>query len=246
MLLCTLSLQEPATVSERTKHAEVLAGMPVMVVCGRQDILSLVLITSVALFPQALTLELSTCAIHQGLALIQSSQPQVLVCIEPLVEEDTLALISQAKRLPTAPKILLICNRSDSQLSEETMEAYCDGILGTNAADAGTIFQALRVILRGGVYRNPAMANGPQQVPAVAKPRRSYSLTAREQEVLQLIIQGHSNREISEKLHLGVSTVKTHVGQLLDKLGARDRTQAAIQAIALGLAPLPSANHAAL
>ena len=245
MLLCTLSLQEPSTISERTKHAEVLAGIPVMVACGRQDILSLVLITSVALFPQALTLELSTCAIHQGLALIHSSQPQVLVCIEPLVEADTLALISQAKRLPTAPKILLICNRSDSQLYGEAMEAHCDGILGTNAADAGTIFQALRVLLRGGTYRNPAIANGLQQEPAIPKPRRDYGLTAREQQVLQLIIQGYSNREISEKLHLGVSTVKTHVGQLLDKLGARDRTQAAIQAIALGLAPLPSANHAA-
>ena len=219
-----------------------------VVVCNRQDILSLVLISSVVLFPQALTLELSTCA-TQGLALIRSRQPQLLVCIEPLAEGDTLALVSQAKRLPAAPKILLICNSSDSQLPPMPVEACCDGILGTNSADAGTIFQALRVVLGGDTYRDhrdhrdhrvtTASRNGS----GFNRPQGDWKLTARERQVLQLIARGYSNQEISRQLHLGPSTVKTHVSHLLDKLDARDRTQAAVRAIALRLVPWPSVEH---
>lgn len=216
-----------------------------MVACGYQDILGLVLVTSAALFPQALTtLELSTCTTH-GLALIRSRRPQLLVCIASLVEEDTLALISQAQRLPARPKILLICSYFDSQCSKGTVEACCDGILGIGSANVGTVFQALSVVQSGGTYRDPAVAKTLQNDDDFKSPQRDYKLTARERQVLQLIVYGCSNREISEKLCLGMSTVKTHVGQLLDKLGARDRTQAAVQAIALGLVPWPSARYPA-
>ena len=243
MLLCASSLQESSTTSGRAKKAEPLAGTPVMVLCSRQDIFRLVLIIGTALCPQALILEQSTCA-GQGLALLCSRRPQLLICMESLVEEDTLALISQAKRLPIAPKILLICNYFGSQLFRRATEADCDSIIDNSSADAGTIFQALQVVLNGGIYRDPAITKGPQNEHGCRKPQRDYKLTARERQILQLIVQGCSNREISENLHLEVSTVKTHVGQLLDKLGARDRTQAAVQAIALALVPWPSAKHA--
>ncbi|MBE1496695.1 DNA-binding NarL/FixJ family response regulator [Amycolatopsis lexingtonensis] len=55
-------------------------------------------------------------------------------------------------------------------------------------------------------------------------------LTEREQEVLRLMAAGLSNVEIAGQLYLGVQTVKTHVGNVLAKLGARDRTQAVIRA----------------
>ncbi|HBP53996.1 MAG TPA: DNA-binding response regulator [Synechococcus sp. UBA8638] len=235
------SLQEPSPIPGNALRTE--PGASVVVVCGRQDILGLVSIISVALFPEPLALELSTCATH-GLALIRSRRPQLLVCIEPLVVEgDTLALISQAKRLPAAPKTVLICNLPDSQFSREIAEACCDGILGINSADAGTVVQVLRVVLNGGRYRDPALTTEPRTPHGDRGSQQDHKLTARERQVLQLIVQGHSNREIGENLHLEISTVKTHVGQLLDKLGARDRTQAAVQAIALRLVPWPSASH---
>ena len=172
---------------------------------------------------------------------LQTTSVACLHC--PLVGADTLALISQAKRLPAAPKILLICSLFDSQYLKEAVEADCDGILGTGSADAGTIVQALRVIQRGGLYRDPAVTRRSQNDHGFSSPQRDHKLTARERQVLQLIVHGCSNREIGEKLYLGISTVKTHVGQLLDKLGTRDRTQAAVQAIALGLVPWPSARQ---
>ena len=66
-------------------------------------------------------------------------------------------------------------------------------------------------------------------------------LTDREAAVLRLVASGLSNAEIAEELVLGVETIKTHVGNLLAKLGARDRTQAVIAAYESGfITPGPS------
>lgn len=60
-------------------------------------------------------------------------------------------------------------------------------------------------------------------------------LTARELEVLQLIVEGHNNPTIAGKLHITMGTVKTHVRNILKKLYVNDRTQAAIRALRSGL-----------
>jgi len=150
-----------------------------------------------------------------------------------------MALICQAKNLLAAPKVLLICNSSDSRLFRKAVEVPCEGILDTRSADAATILQVLQVVLDGGTYRDPSVVGGLHNRNRCPWSQERLSLTARERQVLQLIVQGHSNREISQKLHLGLSTVKTHVAQLLDKMEVRDRTQAAVQAIALKLVPWP-------
>ncbi len=63
----------------------------------------------------------------------------------------------------------------------------------------------------------------------------TYPLTDRELEVLELIVAGCSNADISEKLYITVGTVKTHVCHILNKLCADDRTQAAVRALRAGL-----------
>jgi DNA-binding NarL/FixJ family response regulator len=63
-------------------------------------------------------------------------------------------------------------------------------------------------------------------------------LTPRESEVLDGITRGLSNREIAEDLHIAEKTVRIHVSSLLDKMGARDRTQATIYAFQRGLVHL--------
>ena len=75
-----------------------------------------------------------------------------------------------------------------------------------------------------------------QAPPAAAKPAWFNSLTAREIEVLAAVAQGLSNAEIGAALHMSAATAKTHVGRLLTKLGARDRTHLVIAAYEAGLA----------
>jgi DNA-binding NarL/FixJ family response regulator len=71
--------------------------------------------------------------------------------------------------------------------------------------------------------------------PEYSQMLESYPLTDRELEVLQLIVDGYSNAAISDKLFITVGTVKTHVRNILNKLCADDRTQAAVRALRSGL-----------
>ncbi|NJR71513.1 MAG: response regulator transcription factor, partial [Synechococcales cyanobacterium CRU_2_2] len=63
----------------------------------------------------------------------------------------------------------------------------------------------------------------------------SYPLTERELEILENIVNGCSNAQVAERLYITVGTVKTHVRNILNKLGASDRTQAAVRALRAGL-----------
>ena len=65
-------------------------------------------------------------------------------------------------------------------------------------------------------------------------------LTERETEVLRLLAQGLSNKEIAQRLVIGERTVKTHVSSVLAKINVSSRTQAALYAIRIGLVPVPA------
>ena len=71
--------------------------------------------------------------------------------------------------------------------------------------------------------------------PEYAQVIETYPLTERELEILQLIVAGGSNADIAERLFITVGTVKTHVRNILNKLSASDRTQAAVRALRAGL-----------
>ena len=76
-----------------------------------------------------------------------------------------------------------------------------------------------------------------EEPPEIRAPTSLEALTVRELEVLRLIAEGFSNREIADKLVISDKTVKTHVSSILSKLHLGDRTQAAIYALRHGLAP---------
>jgi DNA-binding NarL/FixJ family response regulator len=78
-------------------------------------------------------------------------------------------------------------------------------------------------------------AQGRLMPPATADDTESGMLSPRETEVLRLMANGRTNEQIARELLLSTSTVKNHVGRILSKLGATDRTQAAIMAIEMGL-----------
>jgi DNA-binding NarL/FixJ family response regulator len=74
-------------------------------------------------------------------------------------------------------------------------------------------------------------------------PERPDPLTVRELEVLRLLAQGHSNKEVARRLHLAEETVKFHVRHILAKLSVQSRTQAVLAAMRLGLISSQSTAH---
>ncbi len=104
--------------------------------------------------------------------------------------------------------------------------------------------QAVRNAYLGKVQLHPEVARtlmsavaGQGELPASPPPSPLHDLTGRERGVLRLIAEGLDNREIAGRLVISEKTVKTHVSNILGKLGLEDRTQAAIYALRHGLAP---------
>ncbi len=109
-------------------------------------------------------------------------------------------------------------------------DAYC-----VKTSDPDQIAAAVRIAGEGGAYFDPQVAHmvlsrisGKNETSALSP------LTPRETEVLRLVAAGAGNNEIAEQLHIGLGTVKSHVRDILEKLAASDRTQAAVVALRKG------------
>jgi len=79
---------------------------------------------------------------------------------------------------------------------------------------------------------------------AVPRPEPAFGLSGREREVLALIVEGRTNREIGERLFISQKTVGVHVGNILAKLGVSGRVEAAMVAVRLDLVPSPGPSSA--
>ncbi|SDN47908.1 response regulator [Allokutzneria albata] len=127
---------------------------------------------------------------------------------------------------------------------EDVFSALRAGALGYLLKDVSSarLVEAVHAAARGESVLQPSVAAKVvarfAQLPDAETPRPQplvVPLSERELEVLRLLADGHSNREIATALYLAEGTVKNHVTNVLAKLGARDRTQAALRARALGL-----------
>ena len=155
---------------------------------------------------------------------------------------------------PRPPRVLVITTFENDEYVYEALRAGATGFLLKRARPA-EIVEAVRVVARGEsllfpeAIRQLVMSYGrgsnADRTAGGGELLRRARLTDRESVVLRLMAAGRSNAEIAAELVVGIETVKTHVGNLLAKLGARDRTQAVITAYESGFVtpgsdPLPS------
>lgn len=138
----------------------------------------------------------------------------------------------------SATRIVVLTSVSDRSDVGPAMRAGAAGFLYKDV-DPSALVQAVRAVHGGQVLLAPeaaeAMLGAGQAAPEVHVPG-PVQLTEREREVLTLIAAGRSNREIARALTVAEKTVKTHVSNVLMKLGVQDRTQAALYAVRHGLA----------
>ncbi len=145
-----------------------------------------------------------------------------------------------ALAIDPAPRVVIL---TTYDLDEYVFDALAVGASGFLLKDVPPedLVRAVRVTANGDALLAPSVTRRLVEAfakrPVVSKEssRRLASLTDRETEVLRLLARGLSNAEIAGTLFLGESTVKTHVGHVLDKLEARDRVQAVIFAYEAGL-----------
>ncbi|MFG1610838.1 response regulator [Actinoplanes sp. NPDC049265] len=138
------------------------------------------------------------------------------------------------ERLDRPPRVLVVTTFENDEYVYEALRAGAGGFL-LKRSRPEHIVEAVRVVARGesllfpAAVRRLAAAYGSSQ-----DPLPGVRLTDREGEVLRLMAEGLSNAEIAARLVLGLETVKTHVGNVLAKLGVRDRTRAVVVAYRSG------------
>ena len=202
---------------------------------------------------------------RQGLHVLISTQPDVAIVDIGLPDIDGIELTqkfrqSQREGELNPTKVLMLTMQKEE---DAVLAAFAAGADSYSLKDVSieNLVQAIRLTYEGNAWIDPAIARvvltqarksqpapaDPAQVPAAetttigaAAPEfqeivENYPLTERELEVLELIVSGCSNADIASKLYITVGTVKTHVRNILNKLCADDRTQAAVRALRTGL-----------
>lgn len=168
---------------------------------------------------------------ESGIAMYRQLRPDVVVLDLRLPRISGFEVIAQLRKEFSSVRIVVLSNY---QGSEDIYRAVHSGAMAylTKDASGEELLNAIQNVDRGLRYLpHVALDRLAQRMPAV-------ELTPREKEVLICITKGRSNREIAEDLNIAEKTVRIHVSSVLDKMGARDRTQATIYALQRGLVHL--------
>ncbi len=178
----------------------------------------------------------------EALEQAKTLKPDVMLMDLVMPQMDGIEAILQIKASQPDVRILVLTSFA---ADDKVLPAIKAGALGYLLKDSSPedLVQAIRQVYRGESWLHPTIARKVLQEltrPAERPPApdTSDTLTEREAEVLRLIAQGLSNREIAERLVLSEATVRTHVSNILNKLHLASRTQAALYALREGLATL--------
>jgi two-component system nitrate/nitrite response regulator NarL len=169
-----------------------------------------------------------------ALAAIREHLPQVALIDYRLPDLDGVAVVHAVNRDGLATRVLLVSAFTDSGLVYKAVETGAAGFLPKEARRE-QIVDAVLACARGETVLPPDVATGLASEIRLRKRRDAPALTDREQEILRLIADGKSLPTIASELFLGVTTVKTHVQHLYEKLGVSDRAAAVAAAMRRGL-----------
>jgi DNA-binding NarL/FixJ family response regulator len=165
----------------------------------------------------------------------QGRRPDVVVMdlqMEPLDGIESTRLIRARDH---AVEVVVLTSYADDELVRAAIEAGASGYL-LKDADAGEVAAAVRAADRGELQVDPKVARRLLSSLGVAsRDAATAELTARELDVLRLVGAGSPNKEIALRLGISERTARTHVSNILGKLGVASRTQAALWAVREGL-----------
>lgn len=144
-------------------------------------------------------------------------------------------LLATRRILEAMPEaaILMLSMHTEETLVRQALDAGARGYVLKNAVDLD-LATAIRKVVAGEVVLDPQVALSQN-----LRGERNYALTARELEILQLIVDGKSNKEIAAQLKLSVNTVAVHRANMMDALGLHKTAELVVYAIRNGLVNVP-------
>jgi len=170
---------------------------------------------------------------EEAVRLARELKPQLIImdCALPGIG----GLVATRRILEKAPEtvILMLSMHAEDTLVRQALNAGAKGYILKSAVDMELV-TAVHRVMAGEVVLDPQLS------PSVAlKGERNYGLTPRELEILQLIVDGQSNREIAARLKLSANTVAVHRANIMDALGIHKTAELVVYAIRNGLVSIP-------
>lgn len=164
---------------------------------------------------------------YEAIELVEKHHPDVLVLDISMPDLDGISVTRKLK--PDFPnlRILILTLHEDEALVKEAIKAGAAGYILKRAAEAELI-TAIQVILRGDMYIDPVMLRslfGETEAPTHPENPPTETLTPREIDILKLIVEGYTNRQIGEQLNISIRTVEGHRANIADKLGLHSRLE---------------------
>lgn len=178
---------------------------------------------------------------RQGIEFVKELAPDLVLMDLSLPEMSGIEAITEVKRISPSTRILAVTVHDDEEFIKSALEAGADGYVLKDAGRA-EIITAVRTVLAGKSYLSPGVSQkvikgflkgSPPQ--AANESRQESPLSPREEEVLILIAQGHTNKAIAEKLFLSVKTVERHRANIMSKLDMHNPQALTAHAIRTGL-----------
>ena len=178
---------------------------------------------------------------HEAVELAGTHRPDVTLMDIRMPQLDGIEATHRIIAAAPDAKILILTTFDLDAYVYEALRAGASGFLLKDTPPR-QLMEAVRTVATGDTLLAPAITKrliarftAHHPLPAASVPKGLENLTDREREVLGLVAQGLTNHEIARQLYIGLGTAKTHVRNLLAKLGARDRVQLVILAYRTGL-----------
>lgn len=171
----------------------------------------------------------------EGVARAEELKPDVVLMDVKMPGMDGVEALRRLRELDNPARVLIVTSFTEQRTVVPALRAGAAGYVYKDV-DPDALAGAIRSVHAGHILLQPEVAGALLSQEVNSGQGRGGSLTEREREVLGLIADGRSNREIARALVLSEKTVKTHVSNILMKLDLADRTQAALWAVRHGVA----------
>jgi DNA-binding NarL/FixJ family response regulator len=185
---------------------------------------------------------------REALLLCSRLQPDLLMMDVRMPEMDGLAATRELKQRHPQISVMMVTMHENPDYLLEALKAGAAGYV-LKGTPRDEVVSAVRRVREGESSLDPDLAsrllrrlategNGRRGARPAEGGLGADTLTPREREVLGLVQQGHTNRQVAEELYISLGTAKNHVENIIAKLGVSDRTQAVVRALEMGMLEL--------